>query len=170
MSSTPASDSSKTTRRTLLKTTTAAGIMAFPLARIGRSAKPNSKVQHAAIGVGGMGWGDVNQFASHPKSEIVAICDVDAARLAGAARKFPNARKYQDWRQLLAKEGDKVDSINVTTPDHMHAPITMTALAMGKHVYCQKPLTHDRRGRQTRRCRHADGHPAQFFRRSQNVR
>ncbi|MBC8373811.1 MAG: Gfo/Idh/MocA family oxidoreductase [Planctomycetes bacterium] len=74
---------------------------------------------------------------------MVAICDVDTRRLAAAARKFPNARKYQDWRQLLAKEGDKVDSVNVTTPDHMHAPITMTALAMGKHVYCQKPLTHD---------------------------
>ena len=125
-----------TTRRTLLKTTAATGLLAGPLARISHAAAPNSKVQHASIGVGGMGWGDVNQFASHPKAEIVAICDVDTRRLAAAARKFPNARKYQDWRQLLAKEGDKVDSVNVTTPDHMHAPITMTALAMGKHVYC----------------------------------
>ncbi|MDP7287905.1 MAG: Gfo/Idh/MocA family oxidoreductase [Phycisphaerae bacterium] len=144
MCSIPTPDGSKmTTRRTLLKSTTAAGLMAFPLARIGRAAKPNSKVQHASIGVGGMGWGDVNQFASHPNAEIVAICDVDTRRLAAAAKKFPNARKYQDWRQLLEKEGDKVDSVNVTTPDHMHAPITMTALGMGKHVYCQKPLTHD---------------------------
>ena len=132
-----------TTRRTLLKTTATAGLLACPLARIGRAAAPNSNVQHASIGVGGMGWGDVNQFASHAKARIVAICDVDTRRLAGAAKKFPNARKYQDWRELLDKEGDKVDSVNVTTPDHMHAPITMTALAMGKHVYCQKPLTHD---------------------------
>ena len=134
-----------TTRRALLKTTAAAGILAGPLGRIGRAAAPNSnsKVQHASIGVGGMGRGDVNQFASHPKAEIVAICDVDTRRLAAAARKFPNARKYQDWRELFEKEGDRIDSVNVTTPDHMHAPITMTALSMGKHVYCQKPLTHD---------------------------
>ncbi len=133
----------KTTRRTLLKTAATAGLLAFPLARIGLAVAPNSKVQHASIGVGGMGWGDVRNFASHPKAEIVAICDVDTRRLAAAAKQFPNARKYQDWRDLLDKEGDKVDSVNVTTPDHMHAPITMIALAMGKHVYCQKPLTHD---------------------------
>ena len=133
----------KPSRRTVLKTTAAAGLLACPLARVSRAAAPNSNVQHASIGVGGMGWGDVNQIASHPKAEIVAICDVDTRRLAAAARKFPNARKYQHWRELLEKEGDKVDSVNVTTPDHMHAPITMTALAMGKHVYCQKPLTHN---------------------------
>jgi len=130
-------------RRAVLKRTASAGVLAMPLARITRAATPNSTVQHASIGVGGMGWGDVNQIASHRKAEIVAICDVDTRRMAAAARKFPNARKYQDWRELLDKEGDKVDSVNVTTPDHMHAPITMTALALGKHVYCQKPLTHD---------------------------
>ena len=130
-------------RRTVLKTTAAAGLLACPLARISRAAAPNGTVQHASIGVGGMGWGDVNQIASHAKARIVALCDVDTRRLAAAARKFPNARKYQDWRELLDKEGDKVDSVNVTTPDHTHAPVTMTALAMGKHVYCQKPLTHD---------------------------
>jgi predicted dehydrogenase len=63
--------------------------------------------------------------------------------MAAAAKKHPKARKYQYWRELFEKEGDNIDSVNVTTPDHMHAPITMTALQMGKHVYCQKPLTHD---------------------------
>jgi predicted dehydrogenase len=132
-----------TTRRTLLKSTAAAGLLAGPLAGIARSASANSKIQHAAIGTGGKGWSDLIEIASHPSTEVVAICDIDTRRLGGAAKKFPNARKYQDWRELLAKEGDKVDSVNVSTPDHMHAPITMTALNMGKHVYCQKPLTHD---------------------------
>ncbi|UCE49791.1 MAG: Gfo/Idh/MocA family oxidoreductase, partial [Phycisphaerales bacterium] len=86
---------------------------------------------------------DIQQIGSHPEVEIVAICDVDTSRMAAAAKKFPNARRYQHWRELLDKEGDKIDSVNVSTPDHMHAPITMTAINQGKHVYCQKPLTHD---------------------------
>jgi len=63
--------------------------------------------------------------------------------MTAAAKKFPNARRYQNWRELLDKEGDKINSVNVSTPDHMHALITMAAINKGKHVYCQKPLTHD---------------------------
>jgi hypothetical protein len=63
--------------------------------------------------------------------------------MAEAAKRFPNARRYQDWRELLDSEDDKIDTVSVSTPDHMHAPITMTAINKGKHVYCQKPLTHD---------------------------
>jgi len=70
------------------------------------------------------------------------LCDVDEKFLNGAAKRFPDARLYRDWRVLLEKEGDRIDSINATVPNHMHAPISMTAMAMGKHVYCQKPLTH----------------------------
>jgi len=125
-----------------LKTTAATGLVAAPLAHIARAASPNSKVQHASIGVGGMGGADIGQIGAHPEVEIVAICDVDTRRMVNAAKKFPSARRYQDWRELLEQEGDKVDSVNVTTPDHMHAPIAMSALNMGKHVYCQKPLTH----------------------------
>ena len=90
-----------------------------------------------------MGGADLQQFASNPHVEVVAICDVDTVRAAAAAKRCPNARRYQHWRELLDKEGDKVDSVNVSTPDHMHAPITMCAINRGKHVYCQKPLTHD---------------------------
>jgi len=133
----------QTTRRELLKRGLGAslGAAAFPAMISANS--PNERIQHASIGVGGMGWGDIQQIGSHSKAEIVAICDVDTARMAAAAEKFPNARRYQHWRELLDKEGDKVDSVNVSTPDHMHAPITMAAISRGKHVYCQKPLTHD---------------------------
>ena len=130
-------------RREFLKCSLSAGLgaVAFPTILPGQSL--NEKIRHASIGVGGMGWGDIQQIGSHPNVEIAAICDVDTARMAAAAEKFPNARRYQDWRELLEKEGDRIDSVNVSTPDHTHAPITMTAINKGKNVYCQKPLTHD---------------------------
>lgn len=105
---------------------------------------PNSKLNHACIGVGGMkGPGDWRNIRSHKRAQIVAICDVDKNYLDTAAAHLPDARKYTDWREMLDKEGDRIDSVNVTVPDHMHAPITLAALKAGKHVYCQKPLCHD---------------------------
>jgi predicted dehydrogenase len=100
------------------------------------------KLRHAAIGTARRGEQDLDEFVTHPNFEIVALCDVDHVFLEKAAKRFPQARLYRDWRQLLESEGDRIDSINVTVPNHMHAPIAMTALKMGKHVYCQKPLTH----------------------------
>ncbi|HPS09697.1 MAG TPA: Gfo/Idh/MocA family oxidoreductase [Kiritimatiellia bacterium] len=131
-------------RRTFLAVSAAASASTF-FASHGRAQtpSPNSKLCHACIGVGGMGAGDLNSFMSHPRIQIVALCDVDKNALAGAAKKVPGARTYTDWRELLAKEGDKVDSVNVTVPDHMHASITLSALRARKHVYCQKPLCHD---------------------------
>ncbi|MCX7009876.1 MAG: Gfo/Idh/MocA family oxidoreductase, partial [Kiritimatiellaeota bacterium] len=67
---------------------------------------------------------------------------MDIARAAKWKERFADVRLYQDWRQLLEKE-KHLDSVNVSTPDHMHAPIAMTAIQLGKHVYCQKPLAHD---------------------------
>lgn len=90
-----------------------------------------------------MGFGDFQSFRSHPRTDIVAICDVDAGHLARAHEVAPHARTYRDWREMLAKEGDKIDSINATVPDHMHAAICHTAMRAGKHVYCQKPMCHD---------------------------
>jgi predicted dehydrogenase len=130
-------------RRRFLKHSLSASLGAAVLPVAVSAKSPNAKIQHASIGVGGMGWADIQQIASHPDVEIVAVCDVDTARMAAAAEKFPDARRYQDWRELLDKEGDRIDSVNVSTPDHMHAPISMTAINKGKHVYCQKPLTHD---------------------------
>lgn len=89
-----------------------------------------------------MAFADVTSIAAHPSARIVAVCDVDANRVAEFKKKFPEARVYEDFRVLLEKEKD-LDSVNVSTPDHMHGPIGMTALQRGLHVYGQKPLTHD---------------------------
>jgi len=132
------------TRRSFLKQMVGVGAAA-PLILSGstRGAAAGGKLRHASIGVGGMGGNDLGQFGGNPHVRIVALCDVDRGRLEQAAKKYPHARLYQDWRELLEKEADAIDSVNVTTPDHMHAPIAMTALRLGKHVYCQKPLCHD---------------------------
>jgi len=132
--------SKQVTRRTVLQSA-AAGLAATILPRNVFGA--NEKLSHACIGTGGMGGGDLNSFRSHPKVQVVALCDVDRNTLDSAGRQVPAARKYSDWREMLAKEGDKIDSVNVSVPDHTHAPATMTALRAKKHVYCQKPLCHD---------------------------
>jgi predicted dehydrogenase len=90
-----------------------------------------------------MGWNDLHNFLQHPKTQVVAICDVDANHLKKASEAVPGARTYADWRELLEKEGDKIDSINLAVPDHMHYAIAVSAIRRGKHVYCQKPLCHD---------------------------
>jgi len=90
-----------------------------------------------------MGGVDLENFLKHPHLQIVALCDVDANHLKQAAQKVPRARTYGDWRELLETEGDKIDSVNVAVPDHMHFAIAMAAIQRGKNVYCQKPLCHD---------------------------
>jgi predicted dehydrogenase len=74
---------------------------------------------------------------------LVAVAEVDLNRATGLQKRFPAAKVYQDWRKMLDKEGKHIDSVNVSTPDHMHAPMAMSAMRLGKPVYCQKPLTHD---------------------------
>lgn len=100
------------------------------------------KLRHASIGAARRGEQDLDALITHPDIEIVALCDVDRLFLEQAAKRFPEARLYRDWRVLLKEEADRIDSVNVTVPNHMHAPIAMTAMRMNKHVYCQKPLTH----------------------------
>lgn len=90
-----------------------------------------------------MGWSDLQKFKEHPNVKIVAICDVDANNLKKASEALPEARTYSDWRQLLKREENKIDSVNVTVPDHNHFAIAYTAIKKGKHVYCQKPMCHD---------------------------
>ncbi|MBI1374995.1 MAG: gfo/Idh/MocA family oxidoreductase [Phycisphaera sp.] len=130
-------------RRTFIKSIAVAGLTAPLLTPLVKGAAANEKLVHASIGVNGMGWGDLHSISSHSKVQIAAICDVDLERRKKAEGHVPDARRYQDWRELLDKEGDKIDSVNVTVPDHNHALITTRALAMKKNVYCQKPLCHD---------------------------
>lgn len=105
--------------------------------------QPGMRLRHAAVGVGGMGASDLGQIASHPDVDIVALCDVDAERLAEAAKKHPKARTFTSWRAMFEAMADEIDSVHVTIPDHNHAIVAAWAMAMGMHVYCQKPLTHD---------------------------
>jgi predicted dehydrogenase len=104
---------------------------------------PGSKLSHACIGVTRQGENDLRNLHQHPRVQIVALCDVDTQHLATAAKIVPGARLYTDWRELFDKEGDKIDSVNVTVPDHMHFPIAYRAIQRGKHLYCQKPMCHD---------------------------
>ena len=132
------------TRRQFLHS--ACGALAAPLILSGgcKAETPSLKLHHACIGVGGMmGGNDLQNFLSHPLVEVVAICDVDAQHLAQARQAVPKARVYRDWRELLDREAGRIDSVNVTVPDHMHFPIALKAVNLGKHVYCQKPMCHD---------------------------
>jgi predicted dehydrogenase len=103
----------------------------------------NSKLNHACIGVGGMGEVDLHNFLEHKRLQVVALCDVDANTLDKAAKIVPGARLYADWRELLRSEGDRIDSVNVAVPDHTHFSAAYSAIQKGKNVYCQKPMCHD---------------------------
>jgi len=104
-----------------------------------RQIPPSEKVNIAGIGVGGRGGGDIEALSSQ---NIVALCDVDWRQAAGTFRRHPNARKYKDFRVMLDKEDKNIDAVMVATPDHVHAVASMAAIKRGKHVYCEKPLTH----------------------------
>jgi len=129
-------------RRQFLRHTVAAGagVAAMgqrPVAFIGGSAR----LRVLSIGVvGTIGDTDRKQVAGHPDAAIVGLCDVDAAALAKAKAEVPDAFTCADYRQAFAEHGDAFDAVIVSTPDHTHAPIMLTALAHGKHVYGQKPL------------------------------
>ena len=101
---------------------------------------PSERVRLAGIGVGGMGGGDVATL-TRLGGEYVALCDVDQQRAAGTLGGHPRAAKYKDFRVMLDKEAKTIDAVSVGTPDHTHAIATLAALRLGKHVYCQKPLT-----------------------------
>lgn len=133
---------SSVTRRKFIQTTATAAIAA-PFILESCASTLNGVLNHACIGVGGMGAGDLNQFNAHPNVNIVAICDVDSERLKTASDLVPEARTYSDWRELLKKEANNIDSVNVSVPDHSHFSIAYQAIQIDKHVYCQKPMCHD---------------------------
>lgn len=104
------------------------------------SDSPNEKINIACIGVGGKGSSDTDHAGNH--GNIVALCDIDDQRLGQKAAKFPKAKTYNDYRKLLDEMQANIDAVVVSTPDHTHAPAAVRAMRLGKHVYCQKPLTH----------------------------
>ena len=128
------------TRRDFLKSAAVGAAVAPWIRRTRLFAADAVKVRHASIGASGMGFADIDSFSKHPAFELVAVADVDLARTERVKEQFPQARIYQDWRELLKKERANLDSINVSTPDHMHGAIAMAAMRTGLHVYVQKPL------------------------------
>ncbi len=131
--------SSTLTRRDALRRLAAIGLAAPAAFRAHASDAPSETLLHASFGASGMGWSDIQSLTASPHLKLVAVADVDLRNVANVKQKFPDVRVYQDWRELLDKE-KKLDSVNVSTPDHMHGSITMAALRRGLHVYTQKPL------------------------------
>ena len=99
------------------------------------------RLRVAIVGAGGRGGDDTADLAATGLVDIVALCDVDQRQAADAFKKYPDAKRYSDWRRLLDTEKD-IDAVMVATPDHNHAIISIAAMHHGKHVYCEKPLAH----------------------------
>ncbi|MBU0696975.1 MAG: Gfo/Idh/MocA family oxidoreductase [Bacteroidetes bacterium] len=104
---------------------------------------PSDKLYIAGVGAGGKGYSDLQNFYKTGKANIAFLCDVDDRRSAQSRADYPQAKYYKDWRELLDKESKNFDAVSVSTPDHNHAITTLAAMQLGKHVYVQKPLTHD---------------------------
>ena len=101
----------------------------------------NDKLNVAGIGIGGQGGADVNEVAGLGHN-IVALCDVDEKYAAKEFAKYPQAKRFTDYRVMLDKLGGQVDAVVIGTPDHTHAVVALAAMRHGKHVYCEKPLAH----------------------------
>ncbi len=132
-------------RRNFLKTAAASAlsIQIVPRHVLGGDGNvpPSERLNIASIGVGGQGGSDIGSLSNGPIN-MVGLCDVSEGNLAKAAGRFPGAKTFNDFRKLLDALDKQIDAVSVSTPDHMHAPITMSAIHRGKHVYCQKPMTH----------------------------
>lgn len=104
---------------------------------------PSDKLIIAGIGAGGRGGSNIREFAATGKAEIGFLCDVDDRQVSENRKNFPKAKYYKDWRELFDKEHKNFDAVCIGTPDHNHAIIAFHAMQLGKHVYVEKPLTHD---------------------------
>lgn len=130
-------------RRSFLQKTTlaSAAVSAFPA--IARAKKDGvaatDRVGVAFVGAGGRGKNAIEALVDE---HFVAFCDVDDARAADNYQKYPDVPTFRDYREMFAEMGDKINAVVISTPDHMHFPVAMTAIAHGKHVYVEKPLTH----------------------------
>jgi len=134
---------SHTDRRSFLKQA-AGGAVAAPLfIRNLLSAPPSDKLRLASFGAGGMAYYTLDGIASHKNVTLTCVAEVDSGRVSQMQQKYQDVKVYADWRQLLEKERGKVDIACVGTPDHMHAPIAMSAMRLGIPVYVQKPLAHN---------------------------
>jgi predicted dehydrogenase len=134
-------------RREFLKTSAvaAASFMIVPRFVLGGKGyrAPSDMLNIASVGVGGKGESDIQYFNKSGKANMAFLCDVDDRRAATTVKRNPKAKYYKDWRELFDKESKNFDAVSVSTPDHTHAIVAYHAMQLGKHVYVQKPLTHD---------------------------
>jgi len=134
-------------RRNFIKNTAiaAAGFMIVPRHVLGGKGflAPSDRLYVAGVGVGGKGQSNLNNIYKGGKAEIAFLCDVDDRRAAASVKNFPKAQYFKDYREMLDKEAKNIDAVVVSTPDHNHAMIAMAAMQLGKHVYVEKPLSHD---------------------------
>ena len=122
----------------------ASGFFIVPRHVLGRGyTAPSDKLNIAGIGVGGKANVNLPYAYNKGSDNIVALCDVDDRQSVDGRKRWPKAPYYKDFRQMLEKENKNIDAVIVTTPDHMHFVQAMAVMQMGKHVYCEKPLTHD---------------------------
>ncbi len=134
-------------RRQFMQNTAKAGITFTFLPRHVLGGKgftaPSDKLDIAVIGVGGKGGQNIAGAFNGGTDNIVTLCDVDDRMAMDARKQFPAASYYRDYREMLEKEESRIDAVMISTPDHMHAVQALAAMKLGKHVYCEKPLTHD---------------------------
>ncbi len=137
----------ESSRRTFIKTgaVASAAFMIVPRHVLGGNGylAPSDRLIVAGVGAGGKGTSDIKAFADSGKADIGFLCDVDTRRAATSVKNFPKAKFYKDWREMYDKEHKNFDAVSVSTPDHNHAVQTLAAMQLNKHVYVQKPLTHD---------------------------
>ncbi len=143
---TPIKKGSTISRRQFIRNAGIVGgvFMIVPRHVLGRGyIAPSDKLNIAGIGAGGKGASDIAEFAKSPFVNIVSLCDVDDRQSKKTREAFPKATYYRDFREMLAKEKNNIDACSISTPDNTHAVATLAAMQLGKHVYTQKPLTHD---------------------------
>jgi predicted dehydrogenase len=128
-----------TRRRVMSNTARSAGALTFLWLVPRRVLGANERLNVAGIGVGGKGSSDIRECGDE---DVVALCDVDDERAAKSYSRFPDAKRYKDYRKMFDVEGKRIDAVTVSTPDHTHAHAAILAMSLGKHVHCQKPLTH----------------------------
>ena len=121
----------RTTRRSFLKQAAAGAAASLVLPSWSFAAPPSGRLQHACIGVMGMGRSDRSEIDASGLVDIVALCDIDQRSLDEAAKAHPGARLYRDWREMFDAEGGRIDSVNVAIPDYMHAAVAMRQREIG---------------------------------------
>jgi predicted dehydrogenase len=132
-----------TDRRSFLRNAGSAALTAPFFVREMLSKPPSGTLHLASFGANGMAFSTLDGIAAHPKVKLVCVAEVDSNRLDRVKKKYPDARLYADWREMLHKERGQLDAACVGTPDHMHAPQAISAMRAGLPVYVQKPLAHD---------------------------